>query len=78
MVRCDVRTAATSRSLDGVRLNTNALSGGTWPEGAVVSLGSVAHDPWDHTLFAVAGFGAIAQRVHAGRAAHNEVPFCTL
>ncbi len=36
MVRCDVRTAATSRSLDGVRLNTNALSGGTQPQRALV------------------------------------------
>ena len=38
MVRCDVRTAATSRSLDGVRLNTNALSGITRPERALVLL----------------------------------------
>ena len=36
MVRCDVRTAATSRSLDGVRLNTNALSGGTQPQRVLV------------------------------------------
>jgi hypothetical protein len=38
MVHCDSSTAATSRSLDGVRLTTNALSGGTRPERALLFL----------------------------------------
>ena len=38
MVHCDSSTAATSRSLDGVRLNRNALSDVTQPERAVVFL----------------------------------------
>jgi hypothetical protein len=38
MVHCDSSTAAISRSLDGVRLNTNALLGVTGPERALVLL----------------------------------------
>jgi len=38
MGHCDSSTAATSRSVDGVRLNTNTLSGATRPERTLLLL----------------------------------------
>ncbi len=64
-VEGDHSTSGIPYNLGGTLLST-ALLGGSRPERAFVSLGTVVHDPRDHPLRR-AGCGAIAQRVYAGR-----------
>jgi hypothetical protein len=77
MVHCDRSTAATSRSVDGERLNTNALSGGTRPEKVLVFLARGREDTrggrgtgtmiYTHTLNAVGAASAVRQTAPLAR-----------